>query len=482
MIRFELDGRRVEADVAPTTTLLQWLRASGARGTKEGCAEGDCGACTVAVLDPDATRGPAWRAVNSCLVLLPMVDGRKVVTVAGLHRDEPHPAQDALVRALGSQCGYCTPGFAMSLFEACHRPELARAREDDWRLDDQVCGNLCRCTGYRPIRDALRAVAGSCPADGWGSALAPATAAVAHESAGQVFHAPATVAEVVALLARHPAARLVCGATDLGLDVTQRHVAFPVLVSVERVAALRGVRRAGGRIVVGAATPLVDLEDWSADGLPVLHRMLRYFGSRQIKHRATIGGNLCNASPIGDLAPVLLALGADLVAAGPGGERSVPIDQFFTGYRATALAPGELLVRVEIPEPAAGTRLGAYKVSRRRELDISAVAAGMAVGLDREGRVARARLGFGGVAATPKRATATEAALLGRPWTLETVQAAAARLDEDFAPIDDLRGSAVFRRALARNLLVGFHEETKDVPFVPLPPRHAATVILPEGA
>jgi xanthine dehydrogenase iron-sulfur cluster and FAD-binding subunit A len=238
------------------------------------------------------------------------------------------------------------------------------------------------------------------------------------------------------------------------------------------------VQLRGDTLSIGAATPLTDLEDATADALPVVHRMLRYFGSRQIKHRATIGGNLCNASPIGDLAPVLLALDARLVARGPAGERVVPADAFFVGYRRTALQPGELLARVEVDRPKAGVRHGAYKVSRRRELDISAVSAGMVVELD-GGRVARARLAYGGLAATPARARRTEDALVGRAWTPETVAEAARELAHDFAPIDDLRGSAAFRRSLARNLLLGFEAETRDRDFVPLPDQPVGTVLTP---
>lgn len=483
MIRFSLNGRPVDVTgVPPTTTLLQWLRAERRTGTKEGCAEGDCGACSVAILD-ERGAAPRWRAVNACLVLLPMVHDQQVITVeglspatAGVTPTARHPVQAAMVAAMGSQCGYCTPGFVMALFEGCYRTDL----DAPWKLDDQICGNLCRCTGYRPIRDALQVVAGLRPDDRFREATrgAPRSPeAVVVESGGQVFRAPTYLPEALQILAETPSTRIVCGATDLGLDVTQRHVAFPALLSVERIAELDGVRVDADGITIGAATRLTDLEAWSAEGLPILHRMLRYFGSRQIKHRATIGGNLCNASPIGDLAPVLLALDADVVLASVAGERRLPVAELFLAYRKTALAPGELLARVVLPPVAAGARLGAYKVSRRRELDISAVSAAMCVEVDGSGVVTRARLGYGGVAATPSRARATEAALVGAPWTEETVRSAAPALEQDFAPIDDLRGSAWFRRTLARNLLLGFYAETRDVPFVALPDRHTGTVV-----
>jgi xanthine dehydrogenase small subunit len=475
-LSFRLDGRLVVVDDAPpTTTLLRWLRATGRTGTKEGCGEGDCGACTVLLIDPDRPGAP--RAVNSCLVLLPQVDGRSVWTVAGLAQGERlHPAQQAMVDALGSQCGYCTPGFVMSLVEAAHRPELAGAAADDWRLDDQICGNLCRCTGYRPIRDALRAVAGSRPDDVVARDTPPlATDALDYAVGGQRYVAPSTLADAVALRAAWPGARIVSGATDLGLDITKKHARPTLLLSLDRVAELRGITASERGLRVGAAVSLTDLEAWSADPFPMLHRMLRYFGSRQIKHRGTLGGNLCTASPIGDLAPVMLALDGEAELVGPAGARFVPMASFFTGYRQTALAADELLAAVHLRPLPASARRGAYKVSRRRELDISAVSAAFVVE-EEGGVVCRARLAFGGVAATPIRATDAESALVGRPLA-DALEDAVAALPAQVQPIDDHRGSAWFRRTLAANLLRGFVDETAATPFAPLSADHAATVL-----
>lgn len=477
ILRFVLNGVALqESEARPTTTLLQWLRRRRHTGTKEGCAEGDCGACTVAILDPGSGR---WRAINSCLVLLPMIDGCQVVTVEGLaSRNGLHPAQRAMVQAQGSQCGYCTPGFVMSLFEACYRSDL----DQPWKLDDQICGNLCRCTGYRPIRDALASVAGQRPDDRFRAASAPGTsgAGLRYEAGGQRFDAPTTLEGALALL-RSPTVRIVAGATDLGLEITQRHAHPPHLLSLDRIAELRGVAFDGDELVLGATTALSELEDATEDTLPILHRMLRYFGSRQIKHRGTLGGNLCNASPIGDLAPVLLALDADAVLQGPQGPRTVPLSSFFVGYRTTALEPGELLAQIRLRPPPDSARLGAYKVSRRRELDISAVSAAVQIRLDDQGQVTLARLALGGVGATPLRATAAEAALLGRPWSEESVQQAAHALDQQLTPLSDPRGSSWFRHTLARNLLLGFYEETRLQPFTPLSGRHTGTLILSPG-
>jgi len=482
-LRFWLNDRLVvERDVAPTTTLLEYLRQHRhLTGTKEGCAEGDCGACTVAVLDADGPLGPKWRAVDSCLLLLPLLHERRVVTVEGLKQHGGyHPAQEALVQALGSQCGYCTPGVVMSLFEACYRDDL----DEDWKIDDQMCGNLCRCTGYRPIRDAAHEVAGLRPADGWAKQkrkARPADRGLDYTSHNQHFVQPATFDELFTAIARHPDHRFVTGATDLGLEVTKRHARFPSLISLGALPELQQIRATDGGWSVGAAVRLSDLEAWAADTQPPLARMLRYFGSRQIKHGATLGGNLCNASPIGDTPPVLLALQATLIARSRQSTRRIPLDAFFTGYRQTALEPGEILAEVEIPRLPAGALAGAYKVSKRRELDISAVAAGMLVRLDDGGRVIEARLGYGGVAATPKRAAHAEAVLTGAPWSEATVERAAAALSEDFTPIDDHRGSAWYRATVAANLLRGFYLETQQDRLPALPARPSGTV-LPGGA
>ncbi len=466
MIRFECNEKPVDASAFPAhTTLLEWLRLTGQVGTKEGCAEGDCGACTVLLTEA----GGRTRAVNSCLVLLPQIHGRAVVTVEGLAEGTTlHPAQEAMVACLGSQCGYCTPGFVCAIAEACHRTDL----DADWKLEDQIAGNLCRCTGYRPIRDALVRVAGTAPDDAVGRAsraAPPTEAPVVH----QEFSAPLTLPE--AWEAVEAGARVVAGSTDVGLEVTQRHRRFARVLDVGRIEALQGIVAIPGGWSLGAAVPLSDVEAWSEREVPVLHRMLRYFGARQIKHRATLGGNLCTASPIGDLAPVLLALDAVLVVAGRAGERRVPVSAWFTAYRQTAMADGELLVRAEIPDPGAA-RLGAYKVSRRRELDISAVSAAFRLVEDR-GVVVLARLAFGGVAATPIRLPAVEDQLVGSPWTEDAAEQAATAVGGLLRPLDDHRASAAYRTLVAANLVRGFYRETADLAFRPLPPRHSGTVI-----
>ncbi len=477
-LHFFLNDQPVEeTGLSPTTTLLRYLRERAhLTGTKEGCAEGDCGACSVAVLEHDGQGVPALRAVNACLVLLPMVQGKRVYTVEALKDGgRYHPVQEVLARELGSQCGYCTPGVAMAMLEACHRRDL----DEPWKLDAQMCGNLCRCTGYRPIRDAARQVAGARPEDRFARALTetqPGPMDLRYQAGAQRFFTPGSLEELWDVLDAHPDARFVVGGTDLSLEVTKRYAEPPLLVSLEGLAELRVLEPRGAGHRMGATVRLTDLEDYARAASPPLERMLRYFGSRQIKNRATVGGNLCTASPIGDLAPVLLALEAEVVLRSRGGERRVSLDDFFLGYRRTALGRGEVMAYVDVPAQPEGSRALAYKVSKRRELDISGVSSGFRVVVDGAGRVAEARLAYGGMAATPARARRTEAALVGQPWSEASVEAALARLDEDFQPLSDHRGSAWYRAQVAKNLLRGFFHETLSTPMPRLVDGHSATV------
>lgn len=482
-ITFRLNGQPVTAEgLPPETTLLRYLRDTRRlTGTKEGCAEGDCGACSVALLERDGAGAPAWRAVNACLVLLPSLHGREVITVEGLADAEAlHPAQQALVDHLGSQCGYCTPGFVMSLFEGCYRTDLA----DQASRDDQICGNLCRCTGYRPIRDALDEVAGTRPADRFSARLqaaVPSPPPLRYESSRRRFIRPTSLDDLWAALEENPVHRLVNGSTDLGLEVTKRDARFACLISLDGLASLRSFSTTPSTVRIGAGLPLSALERRCADVLPPVSRMLRYFASRQIKNRATLGGNLCTASPIGDMAPVMLALEATALLRSARGTRRVPMSAFFSGYRQTALLPGEILAAVDVPRLRDDERVGVYKVSKRRELDISAVCAGMKVRLGAEDRVLSAAIAYGGMAATPKRAEHVEQALFGHRWCEDTARAAAARLADDFAPISDHRGSDWYRQTVAENLLIGFALESAASPSpLRLPARSTGTV-LPGG-
>ncbi len=446
--------------VSPSITLLEYLRHTGRVGTKEGCAEGDCGACTVAVVGENADGKACYQAVDSCIAPLAAFAGREVVTVEGLTPNLKmlHPVQKAMVRTGGSQCGYCTPGFVMSLFAAYY---------DGHADDGAVEGNLCRCTGYLPIRRAARSLPQPQPDDPFLKTLEGARASDAsrsYEFNGQYFFLPVTLGEVFDLLAKHPEAVLVAGATDLGVEINKFHRQPQVMVSLEHVAELKKVENTPDYVEVGAAVPLTHLEEGLRGLFPPLDEMLRWFAARQIRNRATLGGNLATASPIGDLPPVLMALDAELRLESAAGTRWTNVSSFFKDYRKTDLRLGEVIRSVRIPKnlPAgAARRLSqAYKVGKRGTDDISIVAAAFVVDLDDAKRVIGARLAYGGVAATPVRALEVERTLLGKPWNVETVRGVKRELGRAFTPISDLRGSAAYRQKLIVNLFEKFFFET----------------------
>src|SRR5437763_1337510 len=458
-IEFRLNGEPVRVDsVSPNTTLLEWLRTTGLTGSKEGCAEGDCGACSVAIVDRDARGKRCYRAINSCLVPLPLMAGREIISVEGVACPKMHPVQRAMVENFGSQCGYCTPGFIMSLFEGYYRKDLKTAAQ----LDEQLCGNLCRCTGYRPIRDAAAdAFAQRNGPDRFDAQLKTAKArlkSARYNFDGETFLRPTSLEKLFRAMAEHPTARLIAGATDLGLDISKRFQKFPALISIEAVPELSEINSTETEWRIGAATTLTRLDDVLSGEFPELREMLSVFGSRQIRNRATLGGNLVTASPIGDSAPVLLALDAQVVLASAAGERVLPLDEFFVAYRKTALQPREILKSVVIPRPDAGVRTHRkfYKVSKRREMDISTVAACFVVAVDSDGSISKARLAYGGVAAMPVRARATEQALMGKQWSAATAEEVLPVLEKEFTPISDVRGSAAYRQQMIKTLLRKF--------------------------
>lgn len=442
-----VNGRPVEVrDVSPNENLLTFLRRSGLTGSKEGCAEGDCGACSVVLADRDAEGRPAWRTINSCIALLPSLAGREILTVEGIGCPAAmHPVQKAMVKHYGSQCGYCTPGFIASLFEAYNREEVTAPAQ----IADQLCGNLCRCTGYRSIRDAACEIlrdrdAAAAPL------AAPNLQPLAYTAGDRRFFRPESLDELFGLLEAHPSARLVAGATEIGVEINKLFREYPVLVSTEAVPELQEIRATETHWLVGGAVTLTRGEEMLAGEYPAMAQMLRLFASRQIRNRATFGGNLVTASPIGDSAPVLLSLDAAVVLKSRTGERTVPLNEFFVDYRKTALAAGEVLLRVKIPRAVKSARSVFYKVSKRREMDISIVSAAFHL-LMADGVVSEARIAFGGVAATPKRVFEAEQAAVGR--TLEDSLAdVTAVLAGKFAPLTDARGTAAYRSAVVRSL------------------------------
>ena len=504
--QFVLNGRPVRVEgTSPNTTLLEFLRARRLTGSKEGCAEGDCGACSVAVLQrppsppsppageragvrgpagalandvpthpltqegegipPVADAAPQWRAVNSCLLPVACLAGSEVITVEGVaERGGLHPVQRCLVEHHGSQCGYCTPGIVMALFEAFHRSDL----KEPWQLEDQLCGNLCRCTGYRPIRDAASRALAQAANDG-ASHRSPCEVAPTEQpdeycAGEESFHRPTSLEALSKLLKRAPEARLIAGGTELGLDLTKRFQRFPTLIALDGIPELTTVCEEGDSWRIGAAVPLTVLEDKLGEEYPALRSMLRLFGSRQIRNRATLGGNLATASPIGDAAPLLMAFGAQVVLGGRR-QRQISIDKLFTGYRKTCLQPGEIIAAVLLPRGPAcpgRRRLSAfYKVSKRREMDIATVAGAFVVELDEHDCVKHARLAFGGVAPTPIRALRTERLLLNKKWNERTLARVMKPLAEEFEPISDVRGSAEFRRRLVASLFEKFFNESR---------------------
>lgn len=467
-IRFVLDGRVVEeSGVAPTTTVLQYLRDKlGRTGTKEGCAEGDCGACTVVLgeLDGDRTR---YRAVNSCIRFLPTIDGKELVTVESLQpKGAPlHPVQQAMVDCHASQCGFCTPGFVMSLF-ALYLGNAKPAREE---IVSALSGNLCRCTGYRPIIEAGCRMAEYPEPVHWSAREAASPAHVSRLrsiqrdasleiSAAPGYVAPRTLSELTRLYAAAPDSLLVAGMTDVGLWVTKQLKDLPPMIYIGDVAELQGIREAGGAIEIGAAVSLADGYGALVKRYPMLAEMAERFASPPVRHSGTLVGNIANGSPIGDSMPVLIALGASVTLVQGERRRTIPLEDLYLGYRKTALAPGELVANVSVPLPAAGRIIATYKISKRIDQDISAVCAAFALEV-RDGKVAGARIAFGGMAATPKRAPQVEAALAGKAWSLENVEAAMAIFGKDFQPLTDMRASSRYRIRVAANLLKRFYLE-----------------------
>jgi xanthine dehydrogenase small subunit len=484
--------RRAVTGVEPHVTALDWLREQGLTGAKEGCAEGECGACSVMVARPDGAGGTddngrtRWTALNACLVPVLAFDGQELVTAEGLGAPGSlHPVQREMAVRGGSQCGYCTPGFICSMAAEYYRPERAPGEVavdasgngagpehgDDHEHGPNgfdlhaLSGNLCRCTGYRPIRDAAYALDAP-PADDrfarrCGAAapgVPPTRVRFGSAESGAEFVRPADLAAAVALLAERDDATVIAGCTDWGVEVNLRGARAPFVVAVDRLPELRTFEVGADRIEIGAALTLSEAERLLDGRIPLLDQLWPQFASRLIRNGATLGGNLGTGSPIGDAPPALLALEATIVLAGTGGEREVALADYFTGYRKSVKEPGELIRAVRIPLPLAPTA-AFHKIAKRRFDDISSVAVAFAAEIT-DGVIERISIGLGGVAATPIRATATEQALRGRPWTADTVREAAAVLGGEGTPIDDHRASAAFRAAMLEQSLLKFHAES----------------------
>jgi len=461
-----INGRDIViADAPPDQMALAWLRAQGFISVKEGCGEGDCGACTVAFGIP-GDHGLTWREVASCLLFLPMLDGRALLTAEGLTAADgtPHPVQKAMADGFGTQCGFCSPGITMSLFAMSRRED-----RDEEAILDGLAGNLCRCTGYRPILDIARALPGQ-PANPAEAALAARLRAatvepLAYNADGRSFFAPTRLDDALAYRAAHPDAWVLAGGTDLGLAITKRHQRAPDILSLTRVPDLIGIVEQPGALVIGAAVPYAVILPAIAGRHPELTKLLRRVGAAQVRNQGSFGGNLGTASPIGDSLPALIALGATIEVASRSGRRSIAAEDFVTGYRTTGMAADELIVAVRIPDLPSGDIFRTYKVAKRKDQDISTVSAAFRLTIA-DGRVAALSAAFGGVAARPVRAARLERALLGKPWTAASLASAQPGLAEDISPQSDLRGSADYRRKIAANLVARlWHETTNTAEF-----------------
>lgn len=493
-IRFFHQGRVVEVqDLPPTTTVLQWLRGHAqCTGTKEGCAEGDCGACTVVLAElvtPDSIQsicvgGLSLRSVNACLQFLPTLDGKALLTVEDLKSDKGalHPVQQALVDCHGSQCGFCTPGFAMSLSTSYERHCEAGTRPTRQQLADDLAGNLCRCTGYRPILDAGERMF-DLPAQRLDTApivqalqqlaqdppLHYRAANPAHLTPSghrqDNFHAPRSLSELAALREALPEARLLAGSTDVGLWVNKQFRDLGDILYIGTVAELKRIeaREFDGRpgLWIGAGATLEAAWQALASHVPSLRELWLRFASPPVRNAGTFGGNVANGSPIGDGAPALIALDADIVLRKGSHQRRMPLQDFYLDYMKNQLQPGELVEALHLPLPCADTRLRAYKISKRFDSDISSVCAVLSLTLT-QGHVSQARFVFGGMAAIVKRAAQAEGAVLHQPWSEARAQAAEQALTQDFQAMSDLRASSAYRQRVAQNLLRRFWMETRE--------------------
>jgi xanthine dehydrogenase small subunit len=469
-VRFILDGKlHCVRDLPATTTVLEYLRNIARRtGTKEGCAEGDCGACTVVIgeLAADGERID-YRAVNSCIRYLPTLDGKELITVESLKAADGtlHPVQQAMVDCHGSQCGFCTPGFVMSLL-ALYLDEQAPQRS---QVVDALAGNLCRCTGYRPIIEAGCRMAQYPEPVQWSQRDAQAAARIERlralrrvEPGSSLslpgFTAPRTLPELLSILQSAPESVILAGGTDIGLWSTKHLRAVPALVYIGEVPELRSIREDAKGLWIGAAVTLSEAWPALVAAHPGLAEQARRFASPPICNSGTLCGNVANGSPIGDSMPALIALGAELELRLGDQQRTAPLEDLYLGYQRKDLRRGELVTAVRVPAAEPGVLFGSYKLAKRFDQDISAVCAGFAVQV-RDGRVTQARLAFGGMAPIPARATHAERALLGSPWTHAAVEAAAAALAQDFTPLTDLRASGQYRLQAAGNLLKRFYLE-----------------------
>ncbi len=455
-IRFRLNGRPVEAQVRADKTVLEWLRAQPElRGTKEGCAEGDCGACSVLLAKPGSGE-PDYQAANSCIMLMGQIEGCSMITVEGLNesRANLHPAQAHMAENGSSQCGFCTPGIAISLAGLLEKT----AEPEETRIHDALAGNLCRCTGYRPIVEAATSAA----AESAGiltrtfSKVTPQaeTAALVGDE-GSIFLRPSSVEELCSMRGEYLDAVLLAGGTDLGIGVAQGDERWPIAIVTSSVEAMKMIEQQDDTLVFGGAVTWEQALPWFAETYPSFATLVRRFGSTQVRSMGTIGGNIANASPIGDGPPALMALGASVVLASVQGKRQVMLDAFFTGYRQSVMTADEVIAEIRLPLPADGQHFRVYKISKRYDQDISTVCGAFSVVMNGD-VVGDARIAFGGMAATSQRCLEAEQALIGQRLDATAAGRIAALVTDHFSPLSDWRGSAEYRIKVAANLCQRF--------------------------
>lgn len=478
-ISFVLDGKIKTIDFkeqfSPTTTVLNFLRQDALhKGVKEGCAEGDCGACTVAIGELNQENKIAYKAIDSCLVFLPMIHGKQLITVENLKQQKDnkevlHPVQQEMVNCNGSQCGYCTPGIIMSMF-SLYKNENNPTKES---IEDALTGNLCRCTGYKPI---IEATAKACVHNGEDQfdqnessiielllQIKNSNNSLNINTGSQNYYQPKTKAEAFELRNKMPDSILISGATDVALRVTKRNELLQEIIDLSNIEELKKCTVTDYVLKFGAGMSLEDVKNISKNELPALYETLAVFGSRQIRTLATFGGNLGSGSPIGDTLPTLMAYDADIKLQSADGDRIIKMNDFILGYRQTERRPNEIITSVIINKPEAHTKVKYYKVSKRKDLDISTVSAGFSVSLNNNNKVSAITLAYGGMAATTKRATEAEVFLNGNEWNRENVETAMEMIQNAFTPLTDARSGAEFRSVAAKNLLLKFWSETQLV-------------------